>query len=188
MRLACPSCAAAYEIPDRMLTAGRPLRCARCGHQWAYQAPAGEPGLAPATEAPVIGTPAIGASAIGASDTGPPSPPIRAQAAPADADRPAPEPPPEGPTAFAAMDRLGLTSKPAPETGRAALRAAWAASILVLILAAAAGYTWRDGLMQAWPPSQRVYAALGLPVAQATTEVPAGVPSGAPTERAQAGH
>ncbi len=35
MRIACPSCAVAYEVPDSLLKPGRTARCAQCGHKWA---------------------------------------------------------------------------------------------------------------------------------------------------------
>ncbi|WP_372491113.1 zinc-ribbon domain-containing protein, partial [Falsiroseomonas oryziterrae] len=35
MRVACPACAAAYEIPDELLASGpRLLQCAACGAQF----------------------------------------------------------------------------------------------------------------------------------------------------------
>lgn len=34
MRLECPSCAVAYEVPDSLVPAGRAVRCARCGGEW----------------------------------------------------------------------------------------------------------------------------------------------------------
>ncbi|MBY0332042.1 MAG: zinc-ribbon domain-containing protein, partial [Acetobacteraceae bacterium] len=44
MRVTCPACTAAYEVPDARIGAGRKLRCGRCGHDWwAHPAPpAGE--------------------------------------------------------------------------------------------------------------------------------------------------
>lgn len=53
MRIACPSCAADYEVPDRLLAgATRRLRCARCGAEFALPgaaaAPAPTPDAAPA--------------------------------------------------------------------------------------------------------------------------------------------
>lgn len=39
MRIACPSCAVTYEVPGNRLTAGRVVRCARCGHEWAPEHP-----------------------------------------------------------------------------------------------------------------------------------------------------
>ncbi len=45
---------------------------------------------------------------------------------------------------------------------RRLLLAAWVLSIAVLVLAGWAAVTWRDGIMRAWPPSERAYVALGL--------------------------
>ena len=56
-----------------------------------------------------------------------------------------------------AMDRLAAHPAPRPSTG---LRAAWAASILLLVGAATAGFVWRAGIVEAWPPSARL---LGSP-------------------------
>ena len=42
------------------------------------------------------------------------------------------------------------------------LRVAWIATVLALLLLAAAAYVWRVELMHAWPASQRLYNALGI--------------------------
>jgi len=34
MRLVCPSCSVAYEVPDSLVPVGRAVRCARCGGEW----------------------------------------------------------------------------------------------------------------------------------------------------------
>lgn len=34
MRIACPSCAAEYEVPSSRLPPGRLVRCVRCGGEW----------------------------------------------------------------------------------------------------------------------------------------------------------
>lgn len=148
MRVACPSCSAVYDIPDRMLAAGRAVRCARCQHQWVPQAaepPAVEPPATqpPATQPPPRPAPAEPEPAFVAAE-----PPVRTAEA--------------GPPAISAMDRLAMEAKPLPGESRGPLRTAWAASVLLLILAAGAAYVWRAPLMEAWPPSHRVYAALGL--------------------------
>ncbi len=50
MRLVCPSCAAAYDIPDTRLGAGsRRVRCARCAHLWTLERP---PSAVPTSTAP----------------------------------------------------------------------------------------------------------------------------------------
>src|SRR4051794_8734172 len=35
MRIACPSCGAAYDVPENRLMPGKPVQCARCGTRWA---------------------------------------------------------------------------------------------------------------------------------------------------------
>jgi hypothetical protein len=58
----------------------------------------------------------------------------------------------------------------------------WLVTIIVLAALCWAAYGWRDQIMQSWPPSIRVYAALGLtppvpqPAAPATPEAPAAPP------------
>jgi predicted Zn finger-like uncharacterized protein len=34
MRIVCPSCGAAYDVPDSLVPAGRMVRCVRCGGEW----------------------------------------------------------------------------------------------------------------------------------------------------------
>ena len=71
--------------------------------------------------------------------------------------------PPEG---FLDPPRPGLDEvEPAPPPDRFSspgLRLAWAASVLVLLAGLAAAVFWHDRIARAWPPSLRVYAALGL--------------------------
>ncbi len=126
MRLACPHCAAAYEVPPALLGRRRRLRCARCGRDWVAQ---GEPAPADAGEA------------------------VRTEAVSA---REAPEPRAVAPTVTASAPRR------APWSTATALRLAWAASLLVLAIGAWEAVAWRSSVMRAWPPSQRLYATLGL--------------------------
>jgi predicted Zn finger-like uncharacterized protein len=66
MRIVCPSCSAAYEVPDSLVTPGRVVRCARCSEKWmpvdapvdvAEPPPAPEP--EPVAEEPVVATVAL---------------------------------------------------------------------------------------------------------------------------------
>jgi predicted Zn finger-like uncharacterized protein len=34
MRIVCPACETAYDVPDTVLAPGRTLRCARCRSEW----------------------------------------------------------------------------------------------------------------------------------------------------------
>jgi hypothetical protein len=57
---------------------------------------------------------------------------------------------------------LAAFPKPAPPASKAPVVVAWAASILILAAAVAGFLTYRGQVMKAWPPSARLYAALGL--------------------------
>jgi hypothetical protein len=58
-----------------------------------------------------------------------------------------------------AMDRLAA---PAAARNRAALRVAWVCSVILLLAVVTACYIWRSDVLQFWPPSARLYHALGL--------------------------
>ena len=93
-------------------------------------------------------------------------------AAPAPASLSEPEPDaedaldsPQGPPAAAApltaMERLARESPSLPRRPKG-LAAAWAASLVVLLLLGWGFVAWRGDVMQAWPPSARLYDLLGL--------------------------
>lgn len=133
MRIECPACATAYEVPPDRLAPGQVVRCARCGSDWTPLQPEtpqplalpSEPGLIPETE---------------------PEPAPIAEPEP----EPSPEPEPFPPTA--------QTRTP----HKWPLRLAWLLTLLILAAALASAYQARDRIMQAWPPSTRAYTALGL--------------------------
>ncbi|MBC7430589.1 MAG: zinc-ribbon domain-containing protein [Rubritepida sp.] len=39
MQLACPACAATYQVPDALIGGGRQMQCVRCGEAWFATAP-----------------------------------------------------------------------------------------------------------------------------------------------------
>jgi len=124
MRIACPSCAAEYDVPDRLLAGtGQRLRCARCAAEFAL---AGAPAPAAPIEAPLL------------------------------AAMPEPEPPPVPRVPLAAASEAPEPAQPV------ALRRAWAASVAVVIGAAGSLLLFRGAVMEAWPPTVRLFAALGL--------------------------
>ena len=84
--------------------------------------------------------------------------------APAAEREPEREPPqaPRQPPPLTAMDRLA--AHPAVPQSDRLLQLAWALSLLLLVAVAGAGYVWRSEVMQAWPPSARIYAAFGVAV------------------------
>lgn len=141
MRVVCPACAAAYEVPDSLLTAGRAVRCARCTHQWVPLA------VAPAAPVPQLPPPR-------------PAPRWADDEVIEDVEVEAPEALPETPR-FTAMDRLAL-HRASVEDNPWPLRLAWGLSFAVVLLLIAAAFIFRVEIAHAWPPSQRLYDALGL--------------------------
>lgn len=136
MRIVCPSCSAAYDVPDSLVTPGRVVRCARCGGEWT-------PLQADITATIEEAAPAAAADAR--------RPTIEEVVAPLSAPR-------------SAMERLAATAPP-PQS-RLPLRLAWVASLLVIAAALWGAFVWRDTIVTQWPPSVRAYALFGLHPAQ----------------------
>lgn len=126
MRITCPSCEAAYEVPLDRLAPGRGVRCVKCGTVWqpVPELPEEPVAAAPAPEPPVAEAPAVLAEPV------------------ADEPPPVPEPP--------------------SRSGGKGLLAAWLLSAALLAGCGAAAVAYRGPIMQAWPPSTRAFAALGL--------------------------
>lgn len=138
MRIQCPACGAAYEVPEHLLTRpdgtpARPVRCLRCAHQWQPAAPAAE---APSPAAPPearVSEPAVPLPAIPARHMAP------AQLQPG----PAP-------------------ARMTQESDTVAPLLAWAVS-LALVAGAVLALLWnRDAVVAAWPPAAHLFSALGL--------------------------
>ena len=62
------------------------------------------------------------------------------------------------------MERLAALARH-PRDHDTALTAAWAASIVLLVLIVAATLVWRDEIAHALPATGRLYAWVGLPAA-----------------------
>jgi predicted Zn finger-like uncharacterized protein len=148
MRIVCPSCSAEYDVPDSLVTAGRVVRCARCGGEWMpvevgaaerhsvppspVQPTMDDPPPVPGEPVPTAAPPPVDGSAGAETSPRPPS----------------------------AMDRLALHS--ARPSSRLRLRLAWLASLAVLAFLGWAAYAWRAEISTAWPPSARMYAIFGV--------------------------
>ncbi len=142
MRIVCPNCRAAYEVPEPLLAGGKAVRCARCGTEWA---------------------------------------PMPA-AAPPPASPPQPQPPPPSPESdnrLRAEPRLSAYRPRSVDSAddarlpprddeieqvprRRGALVAWLVSLLILALLIWAAFAFRSQVMGAWPPSERLFAALGL--------------------------
>jgi len=137
MLIDCPNCAAGFQVPERLLRDPmRPLRCGQCGTVFPIpEPPASEPeplGFHTPEPPPAVDEP----SAI-------------PMAAPDDTQ----------PKPLAEQETFSVI---AHEASSRRLRAAWAASIVLLIGGGLAAIIRRDALMEAWPPATRLFAALGL--------------------------
>ena len=142
MQIECPSCSAGFEVPERLLRdRTRPLRCSQCRTVFPMPVPP-----APEPEPFSWNDPAPSSPPL-LEEPGPtPSSPLAAQEAGPETTSPNESPPAE----------------PANEASTRGLRAAWAASIALLIGGVLGAIIKRDALMEAWPPVTRLFAALGL--------------------------
>lgn len=131
MRITCPACSTAYDVPDERIAPGRPVRCARCGNGWT----------------PVLATPAPAVEDARTPDA-PADAPVPIPAAPQRSAPPVPERP--FPPIAPVVQRRWLPA------------AAWAATLAILAVLGWALYMGRREVVRAWPPSERLYAALGL--------------------------
>ena len=151
MRIVCPSCQAAYEVPDAILAAGPKLvRCARCGTEWTPP-----PLAAPIATEQVVTEPAAPAAAEPQAGLPPPRAEPRLSSF-----RQRPPPVADVPPAGGADH--GLPPEPARPPPLYAAILGWVLSVALLAGLGWAAVTWRASVMAAWPPSERVYMAVGL--------------------------
>ena len=176
MRIECPGCEAAYEVPEAQMRPGRSVRCACCDLLWL---PVPEPAMA-------MSQPEVMAAPEAAAEIAiPDAPTVEEPATTPEAgvgrvrlrQSAAPKPAADGiPTPVARFGmRLALPAGAIPWM-RSSLRPGWlrsrdvrrwglgwAASVVVLLgMLVAAGH-WRTAIMHGWPPSIRLYTALGSP-------------------------
>lgn len=168
MRIVCPSCSAAFEVPKTRLAPGQAVRCARCGTDWTPLA-APEPAKVAQSGVAQSGVAQSGVAQSGvAQSTVAQSEVAQSEQSP---ERPLPSRNPEPviltKSAVLAvprrtllaplLNRLNLTLMAEP-----ALVAGWTVSIAVLLALVWAAVIWRSDVMHAWPPSERLYTTLGL--------------------------
>ena len=161
MHLTCPQCQTEYEVPDAALTGRiRTLRCADCGATFKSPALPGETEIGP--EAPEVTEP----SSEGVAEAQiAPSPetvdPVMTQVAFTEVPAEVPAEVVEVPPPLAAT----RTTPPPPKTAAKPAQApsrALGISILIVLLIIAAVLAEHRHIGHAWPPSQRLFNALGL--------------------------
>lgn len=141
MIVSCPSCTARFNVPDASLAAGpRKVKCGRCSHVWRVSSAMAAPEPARPARRPVL-EPAAAAPA--------------AARAPAGARSAMLSPPPEPVRAVAAAG------------SRRRSRGLWIGWLLLLLVVAggaAAGWFARGWIVDTWPPAERAYDWLGIPL------------------------
>jgi predicted Zn finger-like uncharacterized protein len=159
MRIVCPSCSAAYDVPDALLRGRRTVRCAACAREWSLTdiPPAGSESLFRPEPPPREDT--LEAVAEPAPPRALPDPAWRDEGHREEGGR-REGIPREAIARAIAMDRL--RNAPPPRGGGLGLALAWLATFVALGAALWCAYGWRLEVMNAWPPSVRVYAFLGL--------------------------
>lgn len=171
MRIVCPSCAAAYEVPVERLGPGRAVQCSACKAGWTPRPLlTGTARVSGADGTPNVVTDAI---ADAGPNAGPNAGPDAVVGAKPDGGLGAVPPPPMA--LSVAPPAIDPDTKPVPHPTVAArpasdlaypriapvVLAGWLATVLIIGGALWMGFARRDGVMEAWPPSERVYKAFG---------------------------
>lgn len=158
MRIDCPTCKAAYDVPLERLAAGRVVKCARCATTWTPPRPEVPPLEASAVEA-TDPTPDPEAAPAGAAEPARPDVP-----APTVPPPPAPSPTaPPPPAPLPEVAKFESLAPPVPSRrSRAPLVVAWLLTVAVLAGLGWAAVDRRAAIMKVWPPSIRAYVAIGL--------------------------
>lgn len=152
MRIECPSCSAAYDVPEARLAPGRVVKCARCATPWT-PIPLEIAAFAPLAPPPPLPDPL----------PPDPLPPDTAEheAGPEGTPKPEAETDPEAKTATPAQETIPEPAHPV-RARSIPLIAAWVLSLVILAVLAWGAIDRRAAIMHAWPASTRAYAAVGL--------------------------
>ena len=153
MRIVCPSCSAAFEVPKTRLAPGQAVRCARCGTDWT---PLAAPEPAKVAQSGVAQS-TVAQSEVAQSEQSPERPLPSRNPEPVILTKSAVLAAPRRTLLAPLLNRLNLTLMAEP-----ALVAGWTVSIAVLLALVWAAVIWRSDVMHAWPPSERLYTTLGL--------------------------
>jgi predicted Zn finger-like uncharacterized protein len=138
MRLVCPACETAYDVPETALRAGRAFRCALCRYEWV----------------PVAGEPVEMGAALPAPLDEAPAPLARTPQPMFAADKMGQD--------KVGQDKIGQDKIAQDRAGpRAEVVAAWFLTLLLLAAGIAESIYWRQSIIRAWPASERAYALLG---------------------------
>ncbi|MFL1461642.1 zinc-ribbon domain-containing protein [Roseococcus sp. DSY-14] len=148
MDITCPTCAAAYRVPDTLLKPGKKLRCAACKTDWAPLAE--EPAPAPPPPEPLP------------PEEPPPAPrPAPPTLSPPRPLAPRPDAPPPPPLEPVADPRRLREAHAGRRAGGRWLPLAWVASLLAVAALLGALVAFSGPIAAAWPPFGRLAQAVG---------------------------
>ena len=188
MRIACPECSAAYDVPAERVPPGKGVRCARCGGVWTPVAL--EDAVPPLVvrEPAVVVEPAVERASVveraAVTEVVPVPVPVPA-VVPAEPERalvverplaveraevaavPATEPVRDLPGDAAEQPPVAAEAPVVAAAGPAVrpgvpVWVGWVLTGVVLAGLGGAAVAWRGEVMRAWPASERVYRAVGL--------------------------
>lgn len=189
MILVCPNCTSRFKVKAEALgDEGRTVRCAKCGHKWHAMPddlidPSDLKSLSEATAAPAKKAPAKAAPKKAPAKKAPPPPPEPEpveEAPPIDdvpeVDEPEPDeeeveaaPPPPPPM----LDDTEPPPIPPEEdfvprnmvpVKRRSPLVAWLVLLVLIILTSAAAVTFKVSIVTAYPPANKLFSWVGLPV------------------------
>jgi len=155
MFLSCPNCQTEYDVPDAALTGrSRTLRCDNCMTQWKV------PALEMARAEPVAGPEATGfAAAETVSDAAADDTEIAVIEAP---EPGAPEPKPSEPERVSMLKTSRVVQFPPPPPPEPSPKRGLRISFLIALLIIVVILVAHRPISHFWPPSLRLYDALGL--------------------------
>lgn len=140
MHVTCPNCAAAYDVPDRLLAAGpRVLQCTKCSHKFSVDP---SPQRAP-PELAFVAQAVVDPVPVAADQAPPPPPPLP------------PSPRAEAPAPKAATEPVLAASR--AEKGTRGALLGWIATICLLALGVGLVAGNQAQIAAAWPPAERLF-------------------------------
>lgn len=163
MRIACPTCNAAYDVPPAQLAPGRTVRCARCTNTWTpVETEDAAPAIAflPEASRPPPTPPRLAEPPSIEPQPGHPQP-VTIPPPPFVFPMPDPAPPPASTATIAAMKARLRRRRPPVLVG-------WLVTLVVLAELVYLVDAYPGPVIRFWPAAARAYAAFGIQPPPAT--------------------
>ena len=189
MILVCPDCSSRFKVkPEAIGDAGRMVRCAKCGNKW-HAGPedlidpedmkslsaAAKAGKQPAAKNAAAKKAAAKKAAVRKAEPAPPPDamdddfrePGMGDEAPDDDDLEEPPPPPpmmDGPEPPPIPTEADFNPRSTVPMRRKSPLVAWIVLFVIVLLTAAAAYSFSKQIVIAYPPANKIYHAIGIDV------------------------